>query len=146
MAKVSKSLLKEIVKECLVEILAEGLSNGDSADLNESIQKSVQHRKSSSSRIMKNMLPPREKVANENFQENARKVISNVTSDPVMADLLADTAQTTLQEQNSADSSNRFAGKATDVASKIVSESDPEELFGGAASKWSQLAFSGSSK
>ena len=146
MAKLSKTLLKEIVKECLVEILAEGLTNGSSAELNENIQSVPKSRQSTASRIMKNMLPPKEKVVNESFQENARKVISSVTSDPVMADLLADTAQTTLQEQNSADSSNRFAGKATDKASQIVSESDPEELFGGAASNWAQLAFSGSPK
>ena len=144
MAKVSKSLLKEIVKECLVEILAEGLSGGNSADLNESIQKVSKPRRSSSYRIMKNMLPPKEKIVNENFEENIRSVISNTTSDPVMAELLADTAKTTLQEQNSADDSNRFAARPTDTASKIVADHDPAELFGGAASNWAQLAFSDS--
>ena len=142
MAKVSKSLLKEIVKECLVEILAEGLSGGNSSDLNESIQKVSKPRRSSSSRIMKNMLPPKEKIINENFEDNIRSVISNATSDPVMADLLADTAKTTLQEQNSADSSNRFAAKATDSYSRAVDSSDPVELFGEASNNWAALAFS----
>ena len=146
MAKVSKSLLKEIVKECLVEILAEGLTGGNSAELNESIQKVSKPRRSSSSRIMKNMLPPREKIVNENFEENVRSVISNATSDPVMADLLADTAKTTLQEQNSADDPSKFTARPTDTASKIVADNDPSELFGGAASNWAQLAFSDSSK
>ena len=146
MAKLSKTVLKEIVKECLVEILAEGLTNGSSAKLNESIQSVPKSRQTSASRIMKNILPPKEKVVNENFESNTRKAISNVTSDPVMAELLADTAQTTLQEQNSADDPGRFAGKATDVASQIVADSDPVELFEGAASNWAQLAFSGSPK
>ena len=146
MAKVSKSLLKEIVKECLVEILAEGFSGGNSSDLNESIQKVSKSRQSSSSRIMKNMLPPKEKIANKNFEENIRSVISNTTSDPVMAELLADTAQTTLQEQNSANDTAKFAAKPTDSVSKIVADNEPLQLFGESASNWAQLAFSDSSK
>ena len=63
-----------------------------------------------------------------------------------MAELLADTAKTTLQEQNTADSPNKFTAKATDVASRKVADSSPEELFGEAASSWAQLAFSDSNK
>ena len=148
MAKVTKEVLKEIVKECLVEILAEGISGGNVASLNESIETHMPQRKQqgSKSRLMKNMLPPKEKVVNENFERNLNNTISNATKDPVMASLLADTAKTTLQEQNSADSGNRFAAKPTDSASRIVAETDPSELFGGAASNWAQLAFSDSNK
>ena len=56
--------------------------------------------------------------------------------------LLEDTANTTLQEQNSADSSNRFAAKATDSYSRAVDSSDPVELFGEASNNWAALAFS----
>ena len=147
MAKVSKSLLKEIVKECLVEILAEGLTGGDTLALTESVQKVKPVRiASSKDRIMKNILPPKKKVVNEDFEKNMKSVISNTTKDPVMAELLADTAQTTLQEQNTADSGNRFAARPKDKVSQLVSESDPTELFGGAASNWAQLAFSGTSE
>ena len=146
MAKVSKSLLKEIVKECLVEILAEGLSGGSSLSLSESIENVSNKRHSEKSRIMKNMLPPRKKVVNEKFEENVKSVISSTTSDPVMADLLADTAKTTLQEQNSADDSSKFIAKPTDAASQIVADSDPIELFGESSSSWAQLAFSNSTK
>ena len=147
MAKVSKSLLKEIVKECLVEILAEGITGGDTNSLVESVQKvKSTKRVSSKDRIMKNILPPKQKVVNENFEKNMRSVISNTTQDPVMAELLADTAQTTLQEQNSADSGSRFAARPTDSVSQVVAESDPTELFGGAANNWAQLAFSDSAK
>jgi hypothetical protein len=92
------------------------------------------------------MLPPKENSVNENFEKKLNETISQTTSDPVMASLLADIAKTTLQEQNSADSGNRFAGKPTDNALRIVAETDPSELFGGAASNWAQLAFSGTNK
>ena len=147
MAKVSKSLLKEIVKECLVEILAEGITGGDTNSLVESVQKvKSTKRVSSKDRIMKNILPPKQKVVNENFEKNMRSVISNTTQDPVMAELVADTAQTTLQEQNSADSGSRFTARPTDSVSQVVAESDPTELFGGAANNWAQLAFSDNAK
>ena len=139
MAKVSRSMLKCIVKECLVELLAEGLSGGDTRELNESISNNAVSFKNSVKRTQK---PAAKKVVNEIFEENTRKVISNTTSDPVMASLLEDTAKTTLQEQNSADSSNRFAAKATDSYSRAVDSSDPVELFGEASNNWAALAFS----
>lgn len=139
MAKVSKSLLKEIVKECLVEILAEGLTGGNVDTLKESVENvSYAH-----NRNIKSMLPPKKskKVVNENFKENTRKVISAATSDPVMAALLEDTANTTLQEQNSADGA-KFAAKPQDELSQVVAEADPSELFGEASNNWAHLAFS----
>ena len=139
MAKVSRSMLKCIVKECLVELLAEGLSGGDTRELNESISNNAVSFKNSVKRTQK---PAAKKVVNESFEENTRKVISNTTSDPVMASLLEDTAKTTLQEQNSADSSNRFSAKATDSYSRAVDSSDPVELFGEASNNWAALAFS----
>ena len=132
-------MLKGIVKECLVELLAEGLSGGDTRELNESISNNAVSFKNSVKRTQK---PAAKKVVNESFEENTRKVISNTTSDPVMASLLEDTAKTTLQEQNSADSSNRFAAKATDSYSRAVDSSDPVELFGEASNNWAALAFS----
>ena len=149
MAKVTKEVLKEIVKECLVEILAEGISGGNVASLNESIETHVPQRKSqrsTQSRLMKNILPPKEKVRNEGFERNLNKTISNATQDPVMAALLADTAKTTLQEQNGADSANRFAARPTDSASQVVANTDPTELFAESASNWAQLAFADSNK
>ena len=149
MAKVSKELLKEIVKECLVEILAEGLTGGNTASLNESIETHVPQRKSkknSQSRLMKNILPPKEKVRNESFERSLNKTISQTTNDPVMASILSDTAKSTLQEQNSADSANRFAARPTDSASQIVANTDPSELFAESSSNWAHLAFSDSNK
>ena len=140
MAKVSRKMLKSIVKECLVEILAEGLTGGNSQELNESIS-SVKPTRSLDRNFSNN-----EKVVNEKFEDNTRKVISHATKDPVMAELLADTAQTTLQEQNGADRPNQFTAKPTDTYSQIASESDPMDLFGGSSNNWAALAFSDSNK
>jgi len=149
MAKVTKEVLKEIVKECLVEILAEGINGGSSESLNENINAYSSKKntnKKSQSRLMKNILPPKQKSKNENFERKLNKTISNATQDPVMASLLADTAKTTLQEQNGAESSNKFAVRPTDDASQIVANTDPSELFAESASNWAQLAFSSTVK
>jgi hypothetical protein len=145
MAKVTKEVLKEIVKECLVEILAEGITGGNVESLNESIETHIpqkRQKRSTQSRLMKNILPPKEKIRNEGFEKKLNETISQTTKDPVMAAILADTAKTTLQEQNGADSSNRFAARPTDDASQIVANTDPTELFAESASNWAQLAFS----
>lgn len=141
MAKVSRSLLKSIVKECLVEILAEGLSeSGNVEDLNESI---VSHKPQKRKTTLKHVeTSSSTKVTNPKFEESANRAISQATSDPIMASILADTAKTTLQEQNVADSPNKFTAKPTDSYSKIADESDPMELFSESASNWANLAFS----
>lgn len=133
-------MLKSIVKECLVELLAEGLSEGDTSSLNESLtssfstRKTKQNMKQSKSKIA-------EKVVNPNFEEKTKQIISQTTNDPIMASILEDTARTTLQEQNTADRPNQFAGKPNDTYGQIASESDPMEMFGEASNKWATLAF-----
>ena len=82
------------------------------------------------------------KVVNPNFEQKTKQIISQATDDPIMASILEDTAQTTLQEQNTADRPNQFNAKPTDTYSQIASESDPMEMFGGASNNWAALAFS----
>ena len=139
MAKVSRSMLKSIVKECLVELLAEGLSGGDTSSLNESLSMT-----NSTSNFIQAAMPTQSSkiVVNERFEDNTNKVISEATNDPIMASILQDTAKTTLQEQNGADRPNQFTAKPTDTYSQIASESDPMEMFEGAANNWASLAFS----
>ena len=144
MAKVSRSMLKSIVKECLVEILAEGITGGDVEELNESFKGTkpklmprIHEEKARSSR---------KKVTNDSFEENTKKAISKATNDPIMAELLADTAKTTLQEQNGADSPSKFTAKPTDSYSRIVENNDPMELFGNSSSNWANLAFADNKK
>tara|TARA_B100000085_G_scaffold163184_1_gene148383 strand:- start:1352 stop:1780 length:429 start_codon:yes stop_codon:yes gene_type:complete len=142
MAKVNRNMLKNIVKECLVEILAEGLSDGNIEELNESFSSSRSLKKTMST----NKRQEQQKVPNQSFEENTRKIISQTTNDPIMADILSDTAKTTLQEQNTADRPNRFTAKPTDTYSQIANESDPMEMFGGASNNWAALAFSDNKK
>lgn len=140
MAKVSRSMLKSIVKECLVELLAEGLSGGDTASLNESL--SLDSKTTFKQEMMPEESKSSNKVVNPNFKQKTKQVISQATNDPIMASILEDTAQTTLQEQNTADRPNQFTAKPTDTYSQIANESDPMEMFGGASNNWAALAFS----
>lgn len=135
MAKVSRSMLKSIVKECLVELLAEGLSGGDTESLNESL--SLRDTIPSAAETFSSS-----KVVNPRFEEKTQQIISQATKDPIMASILEDTAQTTLQEQNGADRPNQFTAKPTDTYSQIASESDPMSMFEGASENWASLAFS----
>ena len=81
-------------------------------------------------------------VVNPDFEQKTKQIISQTTNDPIMASILEDTAQTTLQEQNTADRHNKFTAKPADTYSQIANESDPMEMFGGSSNKWAALAFS----
>jgi len=141
MAKVSRNMLKGIVKECLVELLAEGLSGGDTVSLNESLslKKTLAD---SETKINPASSISSAKVTNPNFEQKTKQVISQATKDPIMASILEDTAQTTLQEQNTADRPNQFTAKPTDTYSRMANEADPMSMFEGASENWAALAFS----
>lgn len=145
MAKVNRSMLKSIVKECLVELLAEGLSGGDADSLNESFSLKENYINSNQG-LKRKKTSSSDKVINPAFKEKTKQIISSTTNDPIMASILEDTANTTLQEQNTADRPNHFSAKPTDTYSQIASESDPLDLFGGSANNWASLAFSDSKK
>lgn len=170
----SKKVLKNIVKECLIEILAEGLVGNNQATLSESreLRGTMQesYEKSSSRRISEHALsqptqitqsrqPVQRKpsyldsiktginnASNEEFSYMKQKV-QNITSDPIMSDILADTAMTTLKEQKEG---SRAQGPSVmaggDQAAKIVNQSSPEELFGSQANNWANLAFAPSKR
>ena len=68
--------------------------------------------------------------------------VSKMTSDPILSEMLLDTAQTTLPAQMSADHSRGTATPPVDKAARIVQGSTPEDIFGEAeSSKWATLAF-----
>ena len=104
MAKVSRSVLKEIVKECLVEILAEGLTSSVNS-IQESRSQAPKNRKRSrkQERISPDVFQQRNKMLREKTVSPSAPVnnetISNLTDDPMMQAIFADTAQTTLLEQ-----------------------------------------------
>lgn len=147
MAKITRSVLKSLVKECLVEILVEGI-DGSSADL---LEESLDHQPAQTrqkkpdpmieinqrrKQLDSRMVDTRQKQLDE---QNAKN-ISMLTEDPMMAEIFADTAATTLQEQieSKGKMSYRTPG---DHASQVVSQNDPSDLFSGAGN-WADLAFS----
>ena len=163
--KLDKRTLKGIVKECLIEILAEGLVNPGNRQssikrqaLKEDINRHRRTLKETSFEPIDEATPDKRKNtkrlsyldkisfgAKEKDSVNyGQKVVESVSpklaKDPIMMDILADTAQTTLQEQFSAESRRGISAPA-DAAAKIVSENDPAELFGEASQKWATLAF-----
>lgn len=161
--KLDKKVFKSIVKECLVEILAEGLypQEGDVREKKADLKESIQRRSiSGSGRVNetqrrgahKSMQTPGsylDKVSfgNEAQQEPPRvnerthNLISKVTKDPIMSEIFADTAASTLQEQREGKSRTQTLSKPADNAARIVAETDPADLFGASAGKWADLAF-----
>ena len=154
--KLSKSVLKEIVKECLVEILAEGLMSADdrvaSARKTSSLKESIDLASNDMKLLGKTKKKNRTKfLDNIDFKDNNNRSANNkldeiaasVTKDPVLSEMLIDTAHTTLQEQLAADSKRGYAPATSgDTAQRAVAESNPEDLFGDeTAGKWASLAF-----
>lgn len=159
-AKLSRSLLKGIVKECLVEILEEGLSSSLTS-LNESRQRKTsnssrqqelkksldQSRRARSSAMDNVSWESSSQEKNKMFESRLEQTTKSMTSDPVLSDILADTARTTLQEQTSVGRAGpggavlptvRGSG---DTAARQAAVSDPTELFSEASGKWADLAF-----
>lgn len=137
MAKVSRSVLKGIVKECLVEILSEGLIS-TSETINES-KKS----KRKPDMVSPDVFQQRKKMLREKTSRKQPEVqVDHITDDPMMREIFADTAATTLREQPLTESG---AGKRdyipSDAAAQAVYNNDLEDLFEGAGN-WAALAFS----
>lgn len=143
--KLTKSSLKGLIKECLIELLSEGLSSNKES-LTESIESSAvfnskdnQIKQTSSAKTKK-----QKNIINSNFEKTAKSTVKNITDDPIMAEMFADTAKGTLQEQLQAESSQQLqSSKFGDTAAKAVNAVDDlGELFGDtAASNWANLAF-----
>ena len=137
MSKLSKGQLKNIVKECLLEILEEGIG-GTSGTERVSMTESRPRRKTKPSK--KNEKVKDNRLANENFEDAIQKSVQTITENPVMQDILRDTARSTLQEQLSADSGksgvSSIGGNMDEVGESI-------EQFT-ANDRWAALAFPGS--
>lgn len=166
MSKLSRTVLKEIVKECIMEIFEESFFNSGDV-LNESSarrgksstqKKSVSHRRPNTSANQPQHLGRRSSldtisynqaeqrtVKNESYDRKINNITNKLTSDPIMAEIFKDTANSTLQTQTSAESS-RSRGPSVlasgDAAALKAHNSDPTELFAESASKWATLAFS----
>ena len=141
MAKVKRSVLKEIVKECLLEILFEGIDSEPGYD-EEPIREARQPKRRVSRPSRKKSLHAAVQEKNVGLKENfVDTAVNELTQDPMMAAIYADTAQTTLSEQKEG---RRVVGG--DAASTAVdSVDDMSQIFEGAGN-WAAIAFSGSEK
>jgi hypothetical protein len=162
--KLDKQLFKSIVKECLVEILSEGLSSNTEllerkSELRESSQTVNRDVKRSVASLQQASAPahmspakrghldqitygvPTRENPNPAGADKTKNLVSKVTNDPIMREIFADTAASTLREQQEAQGRAQAATKPADDAARIVASSDPTELFGGASEKWASLAF-----
>lgn len=167
MSKLSRSVLKGIIKECMVEIMQESFfphSNSQMIDmLGESKSQSIDRQSYKKNMQEGNQGRKRSRhldninygggessrKPNKQFENKVSNLASSMTNDPILADILKDTAMTTLQEQVSADNKGNIVSpvRSGDKAAIAVSQNDPTDIFGQeAAGKWASLAFADSVK
>ncbi len=134
MPGITRQQLKNIVKECLVEILSEGVGHS----LNESLKrKEVVHHKNSS--LDRQVVQAPKRMMTDTLKETIR---IEAAGNSVLADILSDTARTTLPAMLEGDSARGGYIQPTGQAERHVAASTPEQLFGDeATSKWASLAF-----
>ena len=132
MAKVKRSVLKEIVKECLLEILFEGIDSESGYEEEEPIREARTQRRASRPSKNQQMQKPRKK---EIKADHIQEAVSELTDNPMMAAIYADTAATTLQEQKEG-----HRRPADNAAAAIGSVENIEEVFPG-AQNWAAIAF-----
>ena len=146
MAKVTRSVIKEMVMECLVEILSEGLT-GASESLNESKAKQRPRKRRKNNGVSPEAFQARNKMLRERTAPKKPEFnASQLTDDPIMQEIFADTAATTFKDQPLTESSK---GKPRyvpgDAAAKVVYDNDLEDLFDG-TQNWAALAFNDGKK
>lgn len=146
----TRDQLKKIIKECLVEILAEGVGPA----LTEVAQRPAMPRPAG--QVTRGPAsPPRRPSPLDSMRYNQpaargpamNEHIRNATTDPIMAAIMADTAQTTLLQQVEGRGGPPVVGGGK--AEQIVASCAPDELMAGITgqsaeqmnARWSQAAF-----
>lgn len=136
MAKLTKTALKSLVKECLVEILAEGI--GSTATLQEGVKKS-----NANVEARRQAEEAQAEQYRKKFEVKVDNTVNELTDDPIMQSIFADTAKTTLQEQMQHD--NRPGSSMSQPTPEMMSGEkagiDLGSIFETAQTNWSQLAF-----
>lgn len=159
--KLNRPELKMLIKECLIEILADGLSHS-STQINES-RSQEQSNKHSLVQATSNQsyprgehptdkisfLPKKMSAANDDDKiqkNNLANAAKSIASNPMIAEMLADTAmrssRDSLRESSSAIPSHEqmIMGSGDNIAKKMFM-SDPTDIFSESSSKWAALAF-----
>lgn len=134
-----------LIKDCLVEILSEGLGQ----ELNEVRYQSrpaITGRSSTpANRRQQQKDPYLDRKVTPQIRNALQEAIKNeARGNSLMADLLADTAVTTLQSQYASGDNNPSpmpGGPGPGISQQEQFSGNPEDVFGEAASKWADLAF-----
>ena len=140
MAKLTKSALKGLVKECLVEILSEGISSTTSR-----ISNSDSTRQKRSQQLEKRRKAEEKRLSEhrKKFDVKVEDAVSELTDDPIMQSIFADTAKSTLREQVSHEKSGRPGSQPSpEMISGNAEGIDLGSIFDDASTNWSHLAFS----
>jgi hypothetical protein len=158
MSQLTRGQLKSLIKECLVEILSEGLAAGSDKHLitPEGLRESRRPTQSapripprSNSPALNSVVfgqktpkaptvPSKSHPSQRNPDSIFKSQISTITADPVMSQIFADTASSTLQEQIQADSGH---GRP-DLMSESVADPLSDDFLSASARNWASLAFS----
>jgi len=150
MAKMTKGMLKGIVKECLVELLAEGLGESTITESRAPRQRQPARKKKQSIFDQMDRSFSKKAPAATSFEAAVSNAARTATDDPILRELLADTAKTTLQEQLRHEPSsmqqpglpNSGGGVLIDNDAPVTSAAaglDINSLFGEATSSWSEV-------
>lgn len=149
--KIGKSELKALIKECLVEILAEGLGS----NLNEAVAAKPRGSRNRDAEPVPGQMRAARTVVEAPRRRNPaldervvpapmRKPapapipanVAALTRDPVMAAIFADTAQTTLVEQQNG------VRPGQDMAAQAAARVEPTQLFDEEQiDRWNEAAF-----
>jgi hypothetical protein len=154
--KMTKRELKNVVKECLIEILSEGLVSTQKTLSESTVQaapRATQERAPVSAQRSNiadkiSFLPNREEIRRPVNRPSVepQNLARSLTSDPVLADIFADTARSGAHQKMNESIRNGMhesaVAAAGDTAAKVMLQSDPTDIFGDSASKWATLAFS----
>jgi len=147
--KIGKSELKALIKECLVELLAEGLGS----NLTEAVGAKPRGPRNRDTEVLSGQIrtapraaidqPKRRSALDERVTPIQRTppapipaAVSALTKDPIMAAIFADTAQTTLIEQQNG------VRPGQDMAAQAAARVDPTQLFDEEQiDRWNEAAF-----
>ncbi len=140
--KVSRKILKALIKECLLELLTEGL--GD--NLNEIVRRVPRNGGGSTGRSRESLpiQAPAGQTQNIGTDALRQAVIQEAGGDPILQDILADTAVTTLPTRLASETAGGMptSQPRAGLAEAVVAEMDPQQLVGEEnASRWANLAF-----
>ena len=153
--------LKKIIKECLVEILAEGVGSALTERAGQA--RTLPRPAPQIPRPAATTVPVRSArtvdymrvgSAPQKAPSHVSALVSNVTKDPLLASILADTAATTLVEQTEGRQQVPAATIAGDHAARVVAANDPGQLIGAMTglaeeeqhARWAQAAFAPSKR